>query len=156
VNGAAVASGAALALPADISVMAEDARLTDGHVRGGMVAGDHAALLWPMLTSLTKAKYHLMTAAPLDGREAERIGLVTFAVPADEVLPKALEIAGHLAVGPQQSIRWTKRTLNHWLRQSAPIFELSAALEMLSTQLEGSAEAGEALRLSMRPGERRA
>lgn len=155
VNGAALASGAALALCADISVMNEDARLSDGHARGGMVAGDHASWMWPLLTSLTKAKYYLMTAAPIDGREAERIGLVTFAVPADEVLPRALEIASQLAVGPQHAIRWTKRTLNHWARQQVPIHELSTALEMLSTNIEGEAEAGEAMRLAMRDRERR-
>jgi enoyl-CoA hydratase len=119
-----------------------------------MVAGDHAALMWPLLTSLSKAKYYLMTAAPIDGREAERIGLVTFAVPAEEVLPRALEIASQLAVGPQQAIRWTKRTLNHWARQQVPIHELSTALELLSLAVEGGPEAGEAMRLAMRESDR--
>jgi enoyl-CoA hydratase len=96
-----------------------------------------------------------MTAAPIEGREAERLGLVTFAVPKDEVMPRALEIAGQLAAGPQQAIRWTKRTLNHWLRQNQAIFELSAALELLSLDVEGGAEAGEAMRLAMRPVEQR-
>jgi enoyl-CoA hydratase len=154
INGAALASGMALALAADISVIAETARVSDGHTRGGMVAGDHAALLWPLLTSMTKAKYYLMTAAPLDGREAERIGLVTFAVPQDQVLPRALEIAHALAVGPEQAIRWTKRTLNHWYRQGMPIFELSAALEQLSLGVSGSFEAGGAMREAMRPSDR--
>lgn len=155
INGSAVASGAALALCADISVMREDARLSDGHARGGMVAGDHASWMWPLLTSLSKAKYYLMTAAPIDGREAERIGLVTFAVPATDVLPRALEIAAALAAGPQHAIRWTKRTLNHWARQQVPIHELSTALELLSASIEGGAQQGEAMRLAMRDRERR-
>jgi enoyl-CoA hydratase len=149
INGAALASGLAVALGADISIISETARVSDGHTRGGMVAGDHAALLWPLLTSMMKAKYYLLTAAPIDGREAERIGLVTFAVPAEEVLPRALEIAHALAIGPEQAIRWTKRTLNHWYRQATPVFELSAALEMLSRAVPGAAEAGTAMREAM-------
>jgi enoyl-CoA hydratase len=66
------------------------------------------------------------------GAEAERIGLVSKAVPRDEVLPEALRIAAALAAGPQQAIRWTKRALANWLRTAGPIFDQSAAYEMLS------------------------
>jgi enoyl-CoA hydratase len=81
---------------------------------------------------MAKAKYYLLTADFVDGREAERIGLVTRAVPAEEVLPTALEIATRLATGPRDAIRLTKRALNHWLRQSLPAFEASLAYEMLN------------------------
>lgn len=132
INGPAVAGGLAVALSADISVAAEDAVLCDGHVRGGLVAGDHAALIWPLLCGMAKSKYYLLTGRALDGAEASRIGLVSLAVPQAEVLPTAMQIAEDLATGPQLAIRWTKRALNGWLRQAQPIFEHSAALERLS------------------------
>jgi enoyl-CoA hydratase len=121
-----------VALMADISVIAEDARLTDGHLRLGVVAGDHAAIVWPLLCGMAKAKYYLLTADFLDGREAERIGLVSRCVPAEQVLDEALAIAGRLAAGPQHAARWTKRTMNHWLRTAIPAFDASVAYEMLS------------------------
>ncbi len=132
INGTAVGAGLAVALMADISVIAEDARLTDGHLRLGVAAGDHAAILWPLLCGMAKAKYYLLTADFLDGREAERIGLVSRCVPGEEVLSTALEIAQRLGEGPQQAARWTKRTLNHWLRGAIPAFDASVAYEMLT------------------------
>jgi enoyl-CoA hydratase len=132
INGAAVGAGLVVALLADISVCAADARLGDGHVRLGVAAGDHAALIWPLLVGLAKSRYYLLTGAMLDGAEAERIGLVSLAVARENVLDRAMEIAAGLAAGPQDAIRWTKRALGQWLRQAGPIFEQSAAMEMLS------------------------
>jgi enoyl-CoA hydratase len=131
INGTAVGAGLAVALLADVSVMAEDAKITDGHVRLGVSAGDHAAIVWPLLCGMTKAKYYLMTADFVDGREAERIGLVTFCAPRAEVLNKALGIAAKLACGSQTAIRATKKSLNNWMRTAGPIFDNSLALEML-------------------------
>ena len=131
INGPAVGAGLAAAFMADISVIAEDARVTDGHLRIGVGAGDHAAIIWPLLCGMAKAKYLLMTAEFVDGREAERIGLVSRCEPAERVVPVALEIAGRLAAGPQHALRWTKRTLNHWLRVATPTFDASLAYEML-------------------------
>ncbi|HEX4109513.1 MAG TPA: enoyl-CoA hydratase/isomerase family protein [Solirubrobacteraceae bacterium] len=132
INGVAVGAGLAAALMADISIIAQDARLTDGHLRLGVVAGDHAAIVWPLLCGMAKAKYYLLTAEFVDGREAERIGLVSRCEPQERVLPVALEIAEGLGQGPQQALRWTKRTLNHWIRQAAPAFDASLAYEMLT------------------------
>jgi enoyl-CoA hydratase len=131
INGTAVGAGLAVALLADVSVMNETARLTDGHARLGVAAGDHAAIVWPLLCGMAKAKYYLMTADFIDGREAERLGLVTFAVPKDEVLGRALAIAKQLAAGSQTAIRATKKSLNNWMRIAGPIFDNSLAMEML-------------------------
>jgi enoyl-CoA hydratase len=131
VNGVAVGAGLVVALLADISVCAEDARLGDGHIKLGVAAGDHAALIWPLLAGMAKARYYLLTGEMLDGAEAERIGLVSKAVPRDRVLPEAMEMAAGVGQGPQQAIRWTKRALNNWLRTAGPVFDQSAAYEML-------------------------
>ena len=133
INGVAVGAGLAVALMADIRIIAADARLTDGHLRLGVAAGDHAAIIWPLLCGMAKAKYYLLTSDFIDGREAERIGLVSRCVDAaDEVLPTALDVADKLARGPQYALRWTKRSLNNWLRVAAPIFDASLAFEMLN------------------------
>jgi enoyl-CoA hydratase len=131
INGVAVGAGLAVALLADVSVIAESARLSDGHARLGVAAGDHAALIWPLLCGMAKAKYYLMTAEFIDGREAERIGLVTRCVPDEEVLDEALAIAGRLASGSRTAVQWTKRVLNHWMRSASPAFGESLALEMI-------------------------
>jgi enoyl-CoA hydratase len=131
INGTAVGAGLAVALLADVSVMAEDARFTDGHVKLGVAAGDHAAIIWPLLCGITKAKYYLMTADFINGKEAERLGLVTFCAPRDEVLIKAMTIAASLAKGSQTAIQATKKSLNNWMRMAGPIFDNSLALEMM-------------------------
>ena len=132
INGVAVGAGLAVALMADISIASERARITDGHARLGVAAGDHAAVIWPLLCGMAKAKYYLLTCDFLDGKEAERIGLVSMVVPHEELMPKAMEVAGKLAAGPQPAIRFTKRALNQWLRMAGhTAFDYSLALEML-------------------------
>jgi enoyl-CoA hydratase len=132
INGVAVGAGLAVALMADVSIMSETARITDGHLRLGVGAGDHAAIIWPLLCGMAKAKYYLLTAEFIDGKEAERIGLVSLCAPADELMAKAWKVADKLAAGPQQAQRWTKRALNNWLRVAGPIFDSSLAFEMLN------------------------
>lgn len=146
INGVAVGAGLAVALMADISIIAENARFTDGHIRLGVAAGDHAAIIWPMLCGLAKAKYYLLTADFIDGKEAERIGLVSLCTPDDQVMPKAMEVANKLATGPQYAIRFTKRSLNNWIRQAGPIFDYSLALEMMNFFGDDVAEGVKAIR----------
>lgn len=131
INGVAVGAGLAVALMADISIMAEEAKITDGHVKLGVSAGDHAVILWPLLCGMAKAKYYLMTAEFVDGKEAERIGLVSLCVPRAKLLEKALATADKLATGSQPAIRYTKRSLNNWMRSAQPAFDASLAFEML-------------------------
>lgn len=131
INGPAVGAGLVVALLADISIAAENAKLGDGHVRMGVAAGDHSAIIWPILCGMAKAKYYLMTGELLTGKEAERIGLVSMAVPDDELLDKAMDVATKLATGPRHAIRFTKRSLNGWMQQAGPIFDNSIALEMI-------------------------
>ena len=146
INGVAVGAGLVVALLADISICAQDARLGDGHVKLGAAAGDHAAIIWPLLCGMAKARYHLMTGEMVDGTEAERIGLVSKVLPRSEVLGEALRIADTLATGSQLAIRLTKRALNSWLRTAGPIFDQSAAYEMLTFMGPDLVEGAAALR----------
>jgi enoyl-CoA hydratase len=131
IQGPAVGAGLAVALLADISVAGRTARIIDGHTRLGVAAGDHAAIVWPLLCGLAKAKYHLLLCETLTGEEAERIGLVSLCVEDDEVHDRALEIAGRLAAGSAEALRFTKYALNNWLRQAGPAFDASLAMEFL-------------------------
>jgi enoyl-CoA hydratase len=151
INGAAVGAGLVVALMADVSIAAENARLSDGHLRMGVAAGDHAAIIWPLLCGMAKAKYYLMTSDFVDGREAERIGLVSICVPDAQLLNKAMEVATNLATGPRHAIKFTKRALNQWLLQAGPIFDHSLALEMLGFFHEDMLAGVEGLR-ERRPG----
>jgi enoyl-CoA hydratase/carnithine racemase len=151
INGPAVGAGLVVALLADVSIIAETARITDGHTRLGVAAGDHAAIIWPLLCGMAKAKYYLLTSEFLDGREAERIGLVSRAVPAEKVMDVAWTVAESLARGSQTSIRFTKRALNNWLRQAGPIFDQSLALEMLTFMGEDVREGMRAIREKRAP-----
>ena len=147
VNGVAVGAGTVVALMADISICALDARLGDGHVKLGVAAGDHAAILWPLLCGMAKARYYLLTGEMITGEEAERLGMVSKALPRDQVLDEALRVADGLACGSQPAIRWTKRALNNWLKMAGPVFDQSAAYEMLCFMgpdvLEGAAALAE-------------
>jgi enoyl-CoA hydratase len=131
IHGPAVGAGLVAGLLADISIAAENAKIVDGHTRLGVAAGDHAAIIWPLLCGMAKAKYYLLLCEAVSGLEAERIGLVSLCVAEDQLLPKAYEVADKLAAGSQTAIRWTKYALNNWLRQAGPSFDASLALEFM-------------------------
>jgi enoyl-CoA hydratase len=131
IHGPAVGAGLVVALMADISIAAKNAKIVDGHTRLGVTAGDHAAAVWPLLCGMAKAKYLLLTCDMISGEEAERIGLVSLAVDEDKLLETARNVASRLNNGAQESIQWTKRSMNLWYKQTAGIFEASLALEFL-------------------------
>jgi enoyl-CoA hydratase len=80
---------------------------------------------------MAKAKYYLLTCEQVSGEEAERIGLVSLCCEEAELQAKALEVARKLAASAQTALRWTKSSLNNWLRLAGPTFDNSLALEML-------------------------
>jgi enoyl-CoA hydratase/carnithine racemase len=131
INGVAVGAGLVVGILADISICGKSARIVDGHTRLGVAAGDVACIIWPLLCGLAKAKYYLLTCKPLSGEEAERIGLVSLCVDDADLQKIALETAQDLAGGAQSAIRWTKYSLNNWLRVNGPLFDTSTALEIL-------------------------
>jgi len=135
IRGTAVGAGLAVALLADVSVAGRTAKILDGHTRLGVAAGDHSVLIWPLLCGLAKARYYLLTNKPLDGAEAERIGLVSVCVDDEAVYAEALDVARSLAAGSATAMRWTKHALNNWLRLAGPSFDASLALEFLGFKL---------------------
>jgi enoyl-CoA hydratase/carnithine racemase len=130
-RGVAVGAGLVCGILADVSIATKDCRIIDGHTRLGVAAGDHAAIVWPLLCGMAKAKYYLLLCEQVLGADAERIGLISLAVEDGELDAKAVEIATRLAEGAQSAIRWTKYALNNWLRQAGPVFDASLALEFM-------------------------
>jgi enoyl-CoA hydratase len=151
INGAAAGAGLAVALMADVSIAAESAKLVDGHTVLGVAADDHAVAIWPLLTSMAKAKYYLMTSEPISGAEAERIGLVTFCVPDDQCYARALEISVRLAKGPPAAVRWTKLSLNNLVKSAWPAFEASLAFGILGFTSPEAREGLDALKEKRAP-----
>ena len=130
-RGVAVGAGLVCGILADVSIATKDCRIIDGHTRLGVAAGDHAAIIWPLLCGMAKAKYFLLLCEQVLGEEAERIGLISLAVEDSDLDAKAVEIASRLADGAQSAIRWTKYALNNWLRAMGPTFDASLALEFM-------------------------
>jgi enoyl-CoA hydratase len=130
-RGVAVGAGLVCGLLADVSIATPDCRIIDGHTRLGVAAGDHAAIVWPLLCGMAKAKYYLLLCEQVSGEEAERIGLISLTCEEAELQAKSLEVARKLAAGAQTALRWTKSSLNNWLRMAGPAFDASLAYEML-------------------------
>jgi enoyl-CoA hydratase len=129
IHGPAVGAGLVAGILADVSVVSRTARIIDGHTRLGVTAGDHAAICWPLLCGMAKAKFYLLTCDTLTGEEAERIGLVSLCVDDDQVQDRALAVANQLAAGAQAAIRWTKQSLNNWYRAQSAVLDASLAYE---------------------------
>ena len=130
-TGPAVGAGLAVGLLADISIATPDAKIVDGHTKLGVAAGDHAAIVWPLLCGIAKAKYHLLLCEPLDGVEAERIGLVSLCVPEEELEERALAIASRLAEGSQPRDPPYEARAQQLAARAGPAFDASLALEFL-------------------------
>jgi enoyl-CoA hydratase len=131
IHGPAVGAGLVVGLLADVSIVARTAKIVDGHTRLGVAAGDHAAICWPLLCGMAKAKYYLLTCEKMTGEDAERIGLVSLCVDDDKLLDTARGVARNLAAGAQEAIVLTKHALNNWYRQAGPLFEASLGYEFL-------------------------
>lgn len=142
VNGDAYGLGASVALLCDIIVAIDTARFCDPHVNAGLVAGDGGALIWPQLLGFAKAKQYLLTGDPIDAVEAARLGMINFAVPADELDSIVQKYARRLAGGARLAIRYTKTVTNIALRELFnSVFEASLAYEGLTLDSDDHREA---------------
>ena len=142
INGDCMGLAATVALFCDITVCSEVARIADPHVKIGLVAGDGGAVIWPMLVGPNRAKEFLMRGNLISGADAACMGLVNYALPAEEVLAKARAIAQELADGPTWAIRWTKLAVNKLIKDKLNlVMDASFALEMATFRTEDHKEA---------------
>lgn len=119
VNGPAVGAGATLALLSDIVLMAEHTYLAEPRVGIGLVPGDGAAILWPLLAGVPAARAFLLTGDRLPAEEAFRLGLIHRVVAHEDVLAEAMALAHRLAGLSGHSVRATKRALNRQVEAAA-------------------------------------
>ena len=152
INGAAMGLGATLALFSDISFAANHAKIADPHVKVGFVAGDGGAVIWPQLIGYARAKHYLLTGDAITGEEAARIGLVSFALPAEDLDAAVDAYAQRLAAGARRAVQWTKATINVGLKQlAASVMDAGMAYEALSNHTRDHAEAVAAFRAKRAP-----
>jgi enoyl-CoA hydratase len=112
VNGPAVGLGCSLASMSDIVLVEEQAYFADPHVALGLVAADGGAVMWPLLTSLLRAKEYLLLGDRVSAEDAVRIGIANRVVPTGKSVEVALELGARLAALPPQAVRETKAVLN--------------------------------------------
>jgi enoyl-CoA hydratase len=130
VNGAAVGAGVTVALLCDLVVMAQDAFLSDPRVSLGLLDGAGGFVLWPLLTSLSAAKEHLLLGDRVTGAEAHRLGLANRVVPTSETLAESVRLAHRLAALPPQAVRETRRLLNSHIERAATVLDDCARAEI--------------------------
>src|SRR4051794_37426039 len=108
VRGPAIGLGSSIALCCDFVYATPDATFADPHVAVGLVAGDGGAYLWPQLIGYARARRYLLTGDAIKGAEAARIGLITAAVPDEQLDDVVADMAARLLAGAKHAIRWTK------------------------------------------------
>jgi enoyl-CoA hydratase len=151
-NGHAMGLGATLALFCDVIFAHEEAKIGDPHVSVGLAAGDGGAVIWPQLIGYARAKHHLMTGEPMSAKEAERIGLINAALPADQLDAAVDAYADRLANGATMAIAYTKTTVNIGLKQLAhAIMDAGLGYEAVTAAQPAHGEAIDAFAAKRRP-----
>tara|TARA_B100001750_G_scaffold98822_1_gene78288 strand:+ start:35 stop:775 length:741 start_codon:yes stop_codon:yes gene_type:complete len=150
-NGHAVGGGFGLALTCDIRIGARDAKYGANFARLGFGSGMAISYVLPRLVGVSRAAEMLFTGKLVSGDEAEAMGLLSRALPAEEVLPAARELAGEIAASAPLAVRAIKRALRHnldWDPKSAARYEAALQADTLTT---ADAREGMAALLEKRP-----
>ena len=112
VNGAAYTGGLELALGCDFILESSEARFADTHAKIGALSGSGMASRLPHAVGTRFAKQMMLTCAPIDAATALRVGLVNEVLPPQELLPRALALAGMVATHDPELIRAAKDVLD--------------------------------------------
>jgi enoyl-CoA hydratase len=152
INGDAIGFGATLALFCDITIAIDTARISDAHLKVGLVAGDGGAIIWPQLIGYARAKQYLLTGDMLTAKEAQQMGLINFAVPQAEFDPLVEKWVKRFATGPRKATKWSKHIINIGLKQqAAAMLDASMAYEGLSLLSDDLVEAVHAFQAKRKP-----
>lgn len=152
VDGPAIGLGCSLALFCDFVYASPRSAFADPHVSIGLVAGDGGAVMWPQLIGYARARRYLLTGEAIRAEEAAAIGLITEAVPAEDLDARVADLAGRLAAGATHSIKWTKAAINAGLRVTAnAIIDRAAAFENVTQLLDDHRIALEAFKRKEKP-----
>ncbi len=138
INGYALGSGYELALACDIRIAAEDALIGSPEARVSSSATGGSFRLLHDLIGPAKARELLFTAENIDGRMAEKIGLVNKAIPSDQLMDTARAMAAKIAENSAFSIKMLKQGLNMAANgedmEALMDFEVEACLACVSSK----------------------
>ncbi|HJW25113.1 MAG TPA: crotonase/enoyl-CoA hydratase family protein [Rhodocyclaceae bacterium] len=133
VNGPAIGAGCDLACMCDIRIASDRASFAESFVKLGLIPGDGGAWLLQRAVGYARAAELAFTGDLLDAREAERIGLVSRVVPAENLLAEARALAGRIAANPGLALRMTKSLLREaQTSRLDTLLELAAAYQALT------------------------
>jgi enoyl-CoA hydratase/carnithine racemase len=109
---------AELALVSDIVLASDTAYFSDApHFKYGVVPGDGAQLVWPLLLGPNRGRYFLLTAQRLSAQEALELGVVSEVLEPDRLMARAHELARLLARQPDMILRYSRDALIQHLRR---------------------------------------
>jgi enoyl-CoA hydratase len=126
INGPTFTGGLEMALGCDFLIASDRAVFADTHARVGILPGGAMTARLPQLVGVAMARRLSMTGEVVDAQHAERIGLVTEVVPHDDLLPRAIEIAMHIAEVPSPIMAGLKEI---YVRGSALVTDAALAAE---------------------------
>jgi len=153
VNGDAIGLGCTLALLCDVIVAVDTARFGDPHVKVGLTAGDGGAVIWPQLIGFARAKQYLLTGDLISAPDAAAMGLINFAVPAEELDQKVDQWANRFATSAPLALRTTKLLLNMELKRIAhAMMDAGMAYEAMTMASADLREAIAAFQERRKPG----
>jgi len=142
INGHAIGIGLTLAMQCDLRLVAEDAKLGFVHVRRGVIPDAQSHWTLPRAVGFARAADLLLTGRTFTGAEAAELGLVNRALPVDQVLDAALEIARDIAVHTAPlSVALSKRLL--WSGEALDPDEIERLETEYHRHVMGKADASE-------------
>lgn len=113
VRGWAAGGGFSFALAADIRIADPTAKFMAAYINIGLSAADMGSSFYlPREVNLGFASEYLLTGEPIDAEKAEKIGLVNYVVPAEQLIPKAEELARKMVEKSVLGLRMTKEAIN--------------------------------------------
>jgi enoyl-CoA hydratase len=121
VRGFALGGGCELALLCDVVIAGDDATFGQPEIKLGVIPGAGGTQRLTRSIGKARAMELILTGRSIDAREAERLGLVSRVVPAEETLDRALELAGRIAALPPIAVRAAKAAVN--AAQELPLSE---------------------------------
>ena len=141
VNGSAVGAGMDMASMADLRIASESAKFAMSYVKVGLVPGDGGCYFLPRIVGIAKALEMIWTGDFIDANEALRIGYVSKVVPADDLMPAAMEFAQRLAQGPAVAMQLAKRLVYRGLNADwQEAFEMAGSAMAIAQSTEDARE----------------
>ncbi len=153
VQGPAIGAGCDFALFCDLTLASTEAQFSAAFVNLGLIPGDGGAWVLPRIVGVQRAAELMLTGRTVGGREAQEIGLVLECLEPDELLPRAFELARHIASRPQVAVRFLKILMRQ--SHSAGLDEMldaASVLQSICHKTEDHREAVTAFLEKRKPG----